>query len=104
MSDRTRRQFLAASAAALGLSPLLSACGGGGAVDSTACEGYDALTPEQLAMREQFEYVDDSPRMALNCANCSLYVPAEPTASCGACNLFAGPVAPGGYCTGWISG
>ena len=103
MSAPSRRQFLAASAAALGVTPLLSACGGGGAVDSTTCPGYADLNEEQLAMRERFEYVDDSPRMALNCANCSLYVAPEPGTSCAGCNLFAGPVAPQGYCTGWIS-
>ena len=107
----SRRRFLATTAGALGTAGL-AACGGEPAVDSAACAGYDGLSEGELAKRAALEYVDDSPKMGLKCSNCSVYiVPAEYRANlkaaaspCGGCKLFAGPVAPGGWCTGWVSG
>lgn len=104
MSDSTsRRRFLAATAGALGLAPVLAACGGGSGVEAASCDGYDALTPQDLQARAALQYVDNTPIPAQRCDNCQFYVPAEGGASpCGGCQLFAGPVAPAGYCVSWV--
>ena len=106
MPDRpSRRQFLATAGAALGLGPLVAACGGGGDdVAAAECAGYDALTPQDLQARQALAYVDDTPIPVQRCDNCQFYVRARGRLSpCGGCQLFAGPVAPGGYCTGWVA-
>ena len=105
MSDSvSRRRFLATSAGALGLSSVLAACGGGGdGVVAAECQGYDTLTPGELQQRAALAYVDDSPVLGQKCNNCQFYVPEEGGSACGGCTLFAGPVAPEGYCTGWAA-
>lgn len=105
MSDAvSRRRFLATSAGALGLSSVLAACGGGGdGVVAAQCEGYDALTPAELQQRAALAYVDESPVIGQLCNNCQFYVAEQAGAACGGCQLFAGPVAPEGYCTGWAA-
>lgn len=109
----SRRQFLATTAGALGSASLLSACGGEPPVDSTACVGYDGLSEGDLARRAALDYVDDSPKMGLKCSNCKVYIQpvaysptvgAPADSPCGGCQLFPGPVAPGGWCSGWVSG
>lgn len=105
MSDPvSRRRFLVASAGALGLAPVLAACGGGeGGVVAANCEGYDQLTAAELQQRAALNYVDNSPVAGQICSNCSFWVAEESGAACGGCQLFPGPVAPGGYCTGWAA-
>lgn len=105
MSDSvSRRRFLAATSAALGLGPVLAACGGGGPPSSASqCEGYGSLTPEQIQSRQALNYVDQSPRADQVCANCRLYQAPPAQDACGGCQLFAGPVVPKGYCTGWVA-
>ena len=107
MPDRpSRRQFLVSAGAALGLSPLLAACGGGGDdLVAADCPGYDALTPQDLRAREALSYVDNTPIPVQRCDNCQFYQ-ADAYAGesgCGGCQLFAGPVVAGGYCTGWVA-
>jgi hypothetical protein len=102
----TRRVFLgrfAAVGAALTAPALLAACGGGGAPTAAAeCDGYDALTPQDLQMRQGLQYVDATPDPAKMCSNCIQYT--APTGGpCGGCKLFAGPVVPGGYCSVWAA-
>ena len=101
MTDVSRRRFLA-SAAAVGALPFVAACGGE-AVDSAECAGYAELTDIELEKRAALQYVDDSPKMGLKCTNCKLYSAAPADSPCGGCTLFAGPVAPGGWCSGWVS-
>ena len=102
MSDAvSRRRFLAATGAALGLAPAIAACGG--PIEAASCEGYDALTEPQLQSRAALNYVDVSPVAGQLCANCRLYNRPEGGSACGGCQLFAGPVAPGGYCTSWAA-
>lgn len=102
MPDLSRRRFLA-SAAAVGALPFVAACGGQ-AVDSTACAGYSDLSELELEKRAALDYVDESPKMGVKCTNCKLYSPAPEGSACGGCTLFAGPVAPGGWCSGWMAG
>lgn len=106
MSDAvSRRRFLATTAGAFALSPVLAACGGGdgGGVVAANCEGYGALTATELQQRAALNYVDVTPIPTEMCSNCQFYVAAESGAACGGCQLFAGPVAPNGYCTGWVA-
>ena len=103
MSDTvSRRRFLIATGGALGLAPVLAACGGG-PVNASECDGYDALTESDLQSRSALQYVDLSPRGDQNCANCRLYNAPTGGSPCGGCQLFAGPVAPKGWCSGWVA-
>ena len=120
----SRRDFLGRfaviGAAGLGASSLLAACGGGeqpadapaetapGApaadgVVAAQCEGYDALTEQDLQTRQTLGYVDDSPNPQQLCSNCRFYTQPTGGSPCGGCTLFAGPVAPGGYCNSWAA-
>ena len=104
MSDVTRRRFLASAGAVLGVGPILAACGGGDdAVVASACTGYDALRPQDLQAREALGYVDVTPNAAQRCDNCRLYNQPEGGSPCGGCQLFAGPVAPAGWCRSWAA-
>lgn len=107
MSSRpTRRQFLVSTGAALGLTPLLAACGGGeGDLVAAECAGYDALSPQDLGARQALNYVDETPIPLQRCDNCQFYQADanEGGSACGGCQLFAGPVVAGGYCTGWAA-
>jgi hypothetical protein len=98
----SRRRFLASAGAVLGLAPVLSACGGG-PVRAASCEGYAALDAVALQMRHRLEYVDEAPNLAQQCSTCRFYQPPVGDSPCGGCQLFAGPVAPGGHCTSWIA-
>ncbi|GAB5550129.1 MAG: high-potential iron-sulfur protein [Sandaracinaceae bacterium] len=101
----TRRQFISRAAAAgvaLGAPSLLAACGGGDPTTASACDGYSALTTQEVQVRQGLNYVDRSPKPAELCSNCMHYnAPAE--SACGGCKLFAGPVIAGGYCTAWAA-
>lgn len=116
----SRRDFLGRfavlGAAGLGATSLLAACGGGEqapATDGAApsgdgvvaaqCEGYDALTEQDLQTRQTLGYVDESPNPEQLCSNCRFYNQPEGGSPCGGCQLFQGPVAPEGYCTSWAA-
>lgn len=124
-STLTRRGFLNRSLAlgAFGVagSTLLGACGGGeggeggsgsasggeGSVTASECGGYDQLTESELEMRETLGYVDESPQPDKLCTNCQFleesYEGAPADTPCVGCQLFAGPVAPEGYCISWAA-
>ena len=112
----SRRAFLGRVAAlGAGASAVLAACGGDDAAPATAggaapatggvvaaeCEGYDLLTPEERQPRQALGYVDVSPNPTQLCSNCRFYNQPVGNAPCGGCQLFKGPVAPGGYCNSW---
>lgn len=123
----TRRRFLGCFAAAAGLggSALLSACGGGEdaaepavddtsdaaaaageeypVVDASTCQGYDALDQQALATRQALNYQDDSPEEGQYCGNCQFKLAYEADAQCLGCQLFQGPVSPGGWCQSWAA-
>ena len=98
----SRRRFLVSAGAVLGVGPVLAACGGGD-VTAAACEGYDALTPADVQTREALGYVDVTPNAAQRCDNCRLYNAPAGRSPCGGCQLFAGPVAPAGWCRSWAA-
>ena len=97
----TRRQFLASAAALVGL-PVLAACGGA-PESASACAGYDALSPADVQQRAALQYVDKTPAPDKLCLNCRFYTAPAGGSPCGGCQLFAGPVLPGGYCTSWAA-
>ncbi|MFN3595993.1 MAG: high-potential iron-sulfur protein [Rubricoccaceae bacterium] len=98
------RRLAGLGALVVGGPALLTACGGGDdAITAASCPGYDALTPQDRQMREALNYVDASPNPAQLCTNCQFYVPEEGGSRCGGCTLFAGPVAPGGWCSSWAA-
>ena len=112
----SRRAFIgrlgALGAAGLGATSLLSACGGDDArvgpdgvaiVDSSTCEGYDAIEPAGLQTRQSLNYVDATEMEGKNCANCRFYNVPEGGSPCGGCQLFPGPVSPGGWCQSWVA-
>lgn len=113
-SPLNRRAFLGRFAAGVGVSAVLAACGGGdtpdgaatgGAaevVDASTCIGHAVLTEQELALRNNLGYVDASPKPEANCANCR-FLQALENSPCGGCQLFAGPVSPGGYCNSWAA-
>ena len=103
MPDLTsRRQFLAATGAVLGLGPALAACGGA-PTRAAQCDGYGALSTAELQQRQALNYVDVSPRADQNCANCRLYnAPARPRARAAAASCSPGPVVAQGWCTAWV--
>lgn len=112
----SRRSFLgrltAVGGAALGGSALLSACGGdnagtegaaGGArvVEASSCEGYGTIDAAGLQTRQSLKYVDASPKEGQHCQNCRFYNQPQNASPCGGCQLFPGPVSPGGWCQSW---
>lgn len=103
MSDSvSRRRFLVSAGAVLGVGPVLAACGGGDdTVAASECAGYGDLTAQDLQNREALQYVDVSPNAAQVCSNCRLYNQPQGGSPCGGCQLFAGPVTPGGWCASW---
>ena len=126
-------RFAAAGAAGLGGSALLAACGGGedaaepaveapepnadtapGAagtpaggeypvVEASTCEGYDTLDEQALTLRQTLNYQDDSPEEGRYCGNCQFKQAYEADAQCLGCQLFLGPVSPGGWCQSWVA-
>ena len=99
----SRRQFIAAAGAALGLGPALAACGGGGPSQASQCAGYSSLSPSDIQQRQTLGYVDKTPEPAQVCDNCRLYNTPEGGEACGGCQLFAGPVLPKGWCRSWAA-
>lgn len=69
---------------------------------SFTCTDTTGLSPDQISMRNQLEYVDLSPKGEVeDCKNCVLYTQPEAGVSCGGCTLLAGPIHPNGYCISW---
>ena len=99
----SRRRFLASAGAALGLAPLAAGCGDD-TVRASSCDGYASLDTAALKTRQALGYVDVSPDPAQLCTGCLFYQTPAPGAACGGCQLFAGPVAPAGYCASWVAG
>ncbi len=123
MSDRlspaqplSRRAFLGRFAALGGIA-VFAGCGGDAeaptvavgdgeypVVEAAACEGYDATVDEQSrTMRTNLNYADASETEGQYCGNCQLKQDYAADASCLGCQLFAGPVSPGGWCMSWVA-
>ncbi len=96
---------------------VLSACGGNGeqgtegtaANDNVAagsdfsCTDTSGLTEQEIQMRENSEYVDDSPHADKRCDNCELYTEPAAGEQCGGCQVIKGPIHPEGYCNLWVA-
>jgi hypothetical protein len=67
------------------------------------CPGYAELTENELASRRGLQYADVSPEAGQHCHNCEFLTPAEQYNPCVGCQLFAGPVAPEGWCAAWAA-
>jgi hypothetical protein len=67
-----------------------------------SCTDTSGLSESAIKMREQQEYVDQSPKEDQNCLNCQLYQPAEKEGTCGGCASLKGPIHPKGYCNLWV--
>lgn len=111
----TRREFLQ-SLTVLGtagvVTPIvLSACGGNsgdqpGATPTAGdftCTDTSGLTEQEIQMRNNAEYVDDSPHPDQDCANCQLYEEPAEGEQCGGCQVIKGPIHPEGYCNLWVA-
>ncbi|HLA64118.1 MAG TPA: high-potential iron-sulfur protein [Rhodothermales bacterium] len=91
----------------------LAACGDGSSggtlevqadvVEAASCTGYDALTPQQLSVRDALRYVDAAPTAAQHCANCRFVQLTTANAPCVGCQLIPGPISPGGWCSSWAT-
>lgn len=69
-----------------------------GTREDLSCD-ISELTPEEIAIREGFQYIDHTTIQNQTCDNCHLYVAAE---GCGTCSLFPGLVHPNGWCVQWV--
>ena len=121
-SRRSFLQQLTVLGTAGAITPIvLSACGGGesGGAEGTeangdaganqaaeasfSCEDTSGLTEQQIQMRTNAQYVDDSPHEDKRCDNCQLYKQPEAGQQCGGCQVIAGPIHPKGYCNLWVA-
>lgn len=95
---------------------VISACGGGdgagegiGTEETAAangnfsCTDTSGLTEQEIQMRENAEYVDETPNPDQYCANCQLYEEPVGDEQCGGCQVIQGPIHPDGYCTLWVA-
>jgi hypothetical protein len=95
----TRRLFLARSATtAAGMAMVLTGCGGKQA--SSQCFNPEQLGESQLSLRSSLKYTDIS-ATARHCNGCSYFTADSPSAGCGTCSLFNGPVNANGHCSSW---
>jgi hypothetical protein len=107
------KQFGLMGVAAVGATTLISACGGGASEPATQaatpeaadavdpCTDVSALTENDLTLRKNLNYVEETPNAEQRCDNCQLYK--QPENGCGGCLLFAGPVTAAGWCSSWVA-
>lgn len=67
------------------------------------CPGHAELTEDELATRRGLQYTDRSPEPGQFCRNCMFRSDVARYAPCIGCQLFAGPVAPEGWCAAWAA-
>ena len=65
------------------------------------CTDLSDLSDDEMAVRDQLGYMDQSSLADRNCANCNLFLKSDDTLACGSCLAMKGPVADDGYCTIW---
>ena len=91
----SRRAVLRTVTAAGGVLIALPVIGcGGGEPD---CNDLSGVDPAARTMRDTLHYSGTATDQARRCEACALYQ-AQAAGQCGGCQLFAGPVAPGGTC------
>lgn len=113
MKDReqlSRRDFVRKlsvfGVAGLGAGSILKACGNGedepAADADDPCADVSGLSEQEIQEREDiYEYVAETPNPDERCDNCQFWQPDRFGEECGGCELFAGPVHPGGWCNTW---
>jgi len=67
------------------------------------CSDLSQLSQEDIEIRENFEYVDQTPIPEQRCDNCELWIAPAEGKKCGGCQIMNGPVKAKGYCTAWIA-
>ena len=67
------------------------------------CEDLSQLSQEDLEIRDNFEYVGQTPIPEQRCDNCELWIAPVEGNKCGRCQIMNGPVKAEGYCTAWIA-
>jgi len=67
-----------------------------------SCTSVVGLTPQEIQVRARLAYVDRSPDLAKNCANCNQFLLPPEAGKCGACKIMKGPVHPLGHCTSYV--
>jgi len=70
--------------------------------ETDPCENFSQLTKEDLEIRNNLEYVNETPIPEKRCNNCELWIAPEESQICGGCQIMHGPVKDKGYCTAWI--
>lgn len=65
------------------------------------CQDLSDLTEDEMAIRQQLGYTEQSSFADRNCLNCNLFVKSDDSLACGSCLALKGPVADEGYCTVW---
>jgi hypothetical protein len=117
MSDNTvtRRQFIqrvAILGAAVGVAPILAACGKdaddaakpavGAATGPLDCSDVSKLTDAEKKTRTDLQYVEASVKPDQNCTNCQQHTAGADANTCGTCTLVPGPINPNGWCSTWV--
>jgi hypothetical protein len=75
----------------------------GAGLTAAECSGYAELTEDDHTIRRTLNYVDVSPREGQYCNNCRFLIESAEYNPCLGCQLFAGPVAPRGWCSSWVA-
>lgn len=104
------KQAVAISATGLVGPGLLTACGNENAAErsesettvSEKCQESADLPASNIAARQAINYVDESPHLDKECANCRFFKQSSAGATCGECEVVKGPIAPGGFCNAWV--
>lgn len=72
------------------------------AADATSpCSDLSGLTSAEIQVREDLDYVSDSPQANQVCSNCQFWLTPESGKECGGCVVMEGPVHPEGFCNSW---
>ena len=117
----SRRTYLKRSFALVGLTigaTVLEGCGKGssnagsatsaGKPQATAtalnCNDTSSLSDHQKQQRKSAQYVEKTPTAGQRCSNCTHYVAAKPSGTCGTCKVVPGPINPDGYCILYTAG
>jgi len=101
----SRREFLARlgiGTLSIGAVGALANCKGGEGGGTAACNDLTGVPDAAKATRTALKYVDTSVTEGKSCEKCQQFTAPAGGAACGTCKLFAGPVSPKGYCTGFV--
>ena len=109
MSGITRRDMMKRSllvlGAATGAGAVLAGCGDDGDAggDGLTCTDTEGLTDAEKQLRQQQDYVDNSPFDDKLCDNCRFWQAPQQEGTCGGCQVVKGPIHPKGHCKLWAA-